>query len=86
MTYAYIDHTETQSASFGKLAISVLTHAAEEISAVYKTVHQKWDYHKSVAEFSGMNDHMLRGIGIHRSEISAIAEHGADLSKARYYR
>jgi uncharacterized protein YjiS (DUF1127 family) len=86
MTYAYLDHTETQTGSFGKTAINVLVQAAEEVSTVYKTVRQKWDYHKSVAEFSGMNDHMLRGIGIHRSEISAIAEHGADLSKARYYR
>lgn len=86
MTYAYIDHTETQSVSIGKMAVIVLARVAEETLSACKSARQKWEYHKSVAEFSGMNDHMLRGIGIHRSEITAIAEHGADLSKARYYR
>ncbi|USG61515.1 DUF1127 domain-containing protein [Sneathiella marina] len=86
MTYAYIEHTETRNISIGIVAVSVLSRIAEILFSTCKSVQQRWSYHKSVAEFSGMNDHMLRGIGVHRSEISAIVDHGADLSKARYYR
>ena len=86
MTYAFLDHTESRNTSIGKMSITVLARITEETLVVYKSARQKWEHHKSVAEFSGMNDHMLRGIGVHRSEISAIADLGADFSKARYYR
>jgi uncharacterized protein YjiS (DUF1127 family) len=86
MTYASINQHQTHETSFGKHAIAVLDRLSKDAATAIRSARQKWEHHKSVAEFSGMNDHALRGIGIHRSEVTSITNQGVDLSRARFYR
>jgi len=53
--------------------------------ATFDKIHRKWTNRRARSEFAGLNDHLLREIGIHRSEIIAVTEEGVGLGGARYY-
>jgi uncharacterized protein YjiS (DUF1127 family) len=86
MIYTSISQPQTHGATFGKTAIATLDRLSKDAATTIRSARRKWEDHKSIAEFSRMDDHTLRGIGIHRSEITSITDHGIDLSRARYYR
>jgi uncharacterized protein YjiS (DUF1127 family) len=54
--------------------------AAAGIAAWYRRRHQ---VKRSVAELSALSDHLLKDIGIHRSEILSIAHSGRDTAQDR---
>lgn len=51
-----------------------------------KIIHRKWTNRRARREFASLNDHMLREIGIHRSELTVVTEETFGVGAARFYK
>jgi len=85
MAYIETGQHETETAHFQTMGRAAIATASNIVSSSFHTVRKQLTFRRSVAEFAGINDQILREIGVHRSEITAIAEDGAHLGRARYY-
>ncbi|MCR9212920.1 MAG: DUF1127 domain-containing protein [Proteobacteria bacterium] len=54
--------------------------------SVLSRMHRKWTNRRAQTEFASLNDHTLREIGIHRSEMTVVTEEGIGPTGARFYR
>jgi uncharacterized protein YjiS (DUF1127 family) len=46
------------------------------LSTIVAGINRWFRYRSTLRELSGLSDHELKDLGIHRSDISAVARHG----------
>lgn len=85
MTYTDSYRQNDHATSLEAFASTTGTAFRKMTVSAFDKIHRKWTNRRALSEFAGLNDHMLREIGVHRSEIVAITEEGVSLGRARYY-